>query len=278
MMFSSLHVNLCPSTSGSSPNSSFFLFFNSRPISCSSSLKFNPNLDYYSILGVKQTATKEDILQAYRAKVFASHPDSAKPSSKPSLEPASFFTKGKEKLKPPTVDISLLTEAKQVLTTPTKKQSYDTARDLEGLNPSWDAIRNNPTPNNRRTPGGPLYKASSPFWSDPFESVNRAGGGTTPGHVKAIEFLLRPKVLFVGLPVLLLGSSAFLAVLGLGGSAAERGEAGGEVEAWKDLATGLYHLPDPAEGNYHTEQRPNLVRIGRGDVVPFRGGSGGEVS
>jgi hypothetical protein len=67
---------------------------------------FDPNKDYYSILGVSSDATQEDIEKAYRLSARQCHPDSG----------------GSEE------DMKSLNEARAVLSDPQTRNQYDQAR------------------------------------------------------------------------------------------------------------------------------------------------------
>ncbi|RWS14564.1 dnaJ subfamily C member 3-like isoform X2, partial [Dinothrombium tinctorium] len=82
--------------------------------------------DYYSILGVKRTASKRDILKAYRKMAQKWHPDNFKGEEKKTAE---------KKF----IDIAA---AKEVLTDPEKRQKFDNGEDP--LDAEEQAYQNNP--------------------------------------------------------------------------------------------------------------------------------------
>ncbi len=70
--------------------------------------------DYYAVLGVAKTATKEEIEKAHKAFAFKHHPDRLRAAGK-----------SEEEIKAAELKLSGATEAKTVLCDPAKRRTYD---------------------------------------------------------------------------------------------------------------------------------------------------------
>ncbi len=70
--------------------------------------------DYYAVLGVAKTATKEEIEKAYKAFAFKNHPDRLRAAGK-----------SEDDIKAAEQKLSVATEAKTVLCDPAKRRTYD---------------------------------------------------------------------------------------------------------------------------------------------------------
>jgi hypothetical protein len=218
--------------------------------SSNSNVIINPGLDYYKILGLSSTSAATDgteispstVAEAYRKIAFETHPDVANIVSSSSTAAAA--------------DMSLLREARVILSNPTLRREYDNLRQEHNATHQW--ARETGRTGSQTKAGF----ASSPFFSDPFanaEQQHRRAGGShrTPEHVKAIEVFLRPRNLFILFPLLVWGGKQ--AYNELFPSKVDETL----VEAYLDPITKLYHLVEPERDyrHYVQVQRPNLAMV-----------------
>jgi curved DNA-binding protein len=123
--------------------------------------------DYYAILGVKKTASPDEIKNSYRRLARLHHPD---------LHPEKQKAQAGEKFKE-------INEAYEVLSDPKKKSKYDQ------IGPGWDATQAPPPPRREARRAAPDAESFGGF-SDFFESLFGGAGG--PGASAETIFRTAP--------------------------------------------------------------------------------------
>jgi len=115
--------------------------------------------DYYEVLGVPKTATKDEIRKAFRKLARKYHPDVAEDKST-----------AEEKFKE-------LNEAYEVLSDPEKRKKYD------ALGPNWQSGGSGPSPDFTRGAGhgSQQFQYEGTGFSDFFEQMFGAGARPGPG-------------------------------------------------------------------------------------------------
>ena len=136
--------------------------------------RYNARVDYYSILGIAPHATTTEVKAAYNSLAKKHHPD---------VNPLGR-TADKEAF-------NRITEAKTVLANEKVRMHYDMER-----NEGWTNIRKD-----GRGGAGTYDKAQ---YKPGFEPGRRSRSGT-PKHFLLVEKVLKPRFLFLGLPLVLMG-------------------------------------------------------------------------